>query len=124
MVLKTLAFDVGTYTYVRRYYETNLKLTQVEIWILLISALKVTAMLPDYFLQEVNYLYVIFFCNSVTTCWLGYVLHMRCQIIKDVPVEKARRFTILFVCKLTLLVAIFFCSPLFEYLLHKDRQRY
>ena len=81
MVLKTIAFDVGIVQYVRRYYETNKTFNQVEIWILIVTGLKVTALLPDYFIMEINYLYFIFVANSATTAWLSHVLHLRGCII-------------------------------------------
>ena len=124
MVLKTLAFDVGTYGYVKHYYATYHSLMLVEVWLLVISAIKVTAMLPDYFLQEINYLFYVFFCNSLTTLWLSFVLHLRCQIIQDAPVEKARRFKILFVVKMLLLVMLVSVGPFIEYAVRNSNSFY
>ena len=82
MVGKTLAFDVGIFNYIKRYYQTYKTFNQVEIWILLLTGLKVTILLPDYFLKEINFLYWVFVLNSLTTFWLSHVLHLRGCIIQ------------------------------------------
>ena len=82
MVLKTIAFDVGIYGYIKRTHETYKQCNMVEIWLLVITGLKVTILLPDYFLQEINYLYIVFIINSGTTFWLSHVLHLRACIIQ------------------------------------------
>ena len=81
MAGKTLAFDIGIFNYIKRYYQTYKTFNQVEIWILLLTGVKVTILLPDYFLREINFLYWVFVLNSLTTFWLSHVLHIRGCII-------------------------------------------
>ena len=81
MVLKTLAIDYSVFQYSLRYYRTHKSINQVEIWLLLATGLKVTALLPDYFVKEINYLFMVFALNSATTFWLSHVLHIRGCII-------------------------------------------
>ena len=49
MVLKTLAFDFSFYGYVKRYRKTYGTWNQVEIWLLILAAVKLTFLLPNYF---------------------------------------------------------------------------
>ena len=83
VVLKTLGFDYALIRYIMRYYQTYKSCGEVEIWLMVLTAIKVTILMPDYFLQEINYLFVVFVINSATTFWLSHVLHMRACIIQE-----------------------------------------
>ena len=83
VVGKTLAFDWGFYNYIKRYYQTYKSFNQVEIWMLLLTMVKVTVLMPNYFLREINYLYMVFIINSATTFWLSHILHIRSCIIQE-----------------------------------------
>ena len=86
----------------------------MEIWLLLATAFKVTALLPDYFLKEINYLFIIFVLNSATTFWLSHVLHIRGCIIQESPQWTARCFILLLVIRLLLLAVILGVAPFFD----------
>ena len=60
MTVKTLLFDFSITRYVIRYKQTYKTWHQVEIWLLLLTAFKVSFALPNYFLKEMNYLFYIF----------------------------------------------------------------
>ena len=62
---------------------------------MILTAIKVTALCPDYFLYEINWLFYVFVVNSGTTFWLSHVLHMRGCIIKQRPKMVVRGFKFL-----------------------------
>ena len=42
---------------------------------LIFTAIKVSIMLPNYWIHEINYIYWVFVMNTVTTIWLSHVIH-------------------------------------------------
>ena len=121
VVGKTLAFDWGFYNYIRRYYTTYKKCNQVEIWLLLLTAIKVTVLMPNYFIREINYLYAVFIINSATTFWLSHILHIRSCIIQERSECTARCFLALTVARVCLLIIIIFGGNLVDRHLFKAR---
>ena len=59
---------------------------------MLLTAVKVTALVPDYFLGDINYLFWAFVINSLTTFWLSHVLHLRCCILREASICRIRGF--------------------------------
>ena len=113
---KTVAFDFGIYNYVVRYLETYKVWCQAEIWILILTAIKVTVLCPDYFLYDINWLFYVFVVNSGTTFWLSHVLHMRGCIIKQKPKMVVRSFKFLTIVRFLLLFIILFFCPFLDQL--------
>ena len=123
MVLKTIAVDYSIVHYCVRYYRTHNTINQVEIWLLISTAFKVTALLPDYFIREINYLFLIFVLNSATVFWLSHVLHIRGCIIQESPKCTVRGFILLLVIRMLLLVVILGVAPFIDDLfLGRDRR--
>ena len=87
---------------------------------MLATGFKVTALLPDYFLKEINYLFIIFALNSATTFWLSHVLHIRGCIIHESPRWTARGFIALLVIRLLLLAVILGIAPFIDDLFFGD----
>ena len=112
--LKTLAFDIGIYNYVLRYLQTYKRWCKAEIMILLLTAIKVTALCPNYFFYEINWLFYVFVVNSATTFWLSHVLHMRGCIIKQKSKMKVRGFKALTIIRFGLLFILLFCGPFLD----------
>lgn len=50
-----------------KYYKTYGKMNQGEIWILLMTLVKLFILFPIYWLHEMNMLFVVFALNSVCT---------------------------------------------------------
>ena len=123
MVLKTIATDYSIIQYCIRYYRTHNTINQVEIWLLIATAFKVTALLPDYFVREINYLFLIFVLNSATTFWLSHVLHIRGCIIQESPKWTARGFIILLVVRMVLLLVILGVAPFIDDLFLGDKRQ-
>ena len=121
---KTIAFDYGIFHYIVRYLETYKVWCQAEIWILILTAIKVTVLCPDYFLYEINWLFYVFVVNSGTTFWLSHVLHMRGCIIKQKPKMVVRGFKFLTFTRFSLLFIILFLSPFLDQLFTDSKGNY
>ena len=114
MVIKTLAFDFSFYSYVQRYRKTYGTWNQVEICLLILAAVKLTILLPNYFFKKINYLFYIFALNTLCTFWLSHILHLRGCIIRNVTSCTARSYMALFISKIAILAVLVGVSPLFE----------
>ena len=114
MVLKTLAFDFSFYGYVQRYRKTYGTWDQVEIWLLILAAGKLTFLLPNYFLKEINYLFYVYAVNTLCTFWLSHILHLRGCIIRNVTSCTARGYMALFISKIAILAVLVGLSPFIE----------
>jgi len=84
---------------------------------LLLTALKVSFALPNYFIKEINYLFYIFVFNTATTFWLSHVLHMRSCILQGRSLCVARCFVALFIVRILILISIVFLGFLFDEIL-------
>ena len=123
MVLKTIAVDYSIVNYCIRYYQTHNTINQVEIWLLISTAFKVTALLPDYFVREINYLFLIFVLNSATVFWLSHVLHIRGCIIQESPKCTVRGFIALLTIRMVLLLVILGVAPFIDDLFRGKERR-
>ena len=90
----------------------------------MISAIKVTLLLPNYFLREINYLFCIFIANSATTFWLSHVLHIRGCIIQNRSKRWARSFQLLLAMRLFLLFLILVLAPAFVNIYAHEKEFY
>ena len=70
--------------------------------------------MPDYFLQMINYLYIVFIINSGTTFLLSHVLHMRACIIQDRSLCHARTLVALLAMRMIILTVIVFAGPFID----------
>ena len=122
MVIKTLAFDFSFYSYVQRYRKTYGTWNQVEICLLILAAVKLTILLPNYFFKKINYLFYIFALNTLCTFWLSHILHLRGCIIRNVSSCTARSYMALFILKIAILAVLVGVSPLFEAYFSKSHQ--
>ena len=111
---KTICFVFGLYGYVCRYYRTHKTCNQVEIWLLSITAIKVAILLPDYFIREINFLWLVFLINSATTFWLSHVLHVRGCIIHEKPKSTVRFYQGLFTIRILVLLTLFIFVPMLQ----------
>ena len=109
--VKTVLFDKQFILYIKRYWDTYSTLNQVEIWIMLVTAVKVTVVVPDYFLNEINWLFWVFIVNSLVTFWLSHLLHMRACMARNGSRCEARSFIALFAFRLLLIPCIIFLGP-------------
>ena len=81
LLIKTVLFDVNITKYVLRYLKTYKTWMQAEIWILILTAIKVSILLPNYWIKNMNYIYWVFVMNTTTTFWLSHVLHQRNSVV-------------------------------------------
>lgn len=117
-VVKAILFDWQFYNYSKRYYETYKTFNQVEIWIMVLTAIKITLVVPDYLYCSVNWLYFIFIANSAVTFWLSHLLHMRACVVRQGSVCEARAFVVLLCLRLFIvLVLIPFFGPYMDTLM-------
>ena len=123
-MIKMVLFDWQFYNYIKRYWETYHTLNQVEIWIMLITAIKITVVVPDYVFQEINWLFWVFVVNSIVTYWMSHLLHMRKLMINQGSVCAGRWFVALFVFRILLILAIIFAGPVFDNLSRKHDRDY
>ena len=87
----------------------------MEIWLLIITAIKVAILLPNYFIREINFLFLVFMINSATTFWLSHLLHIRGCIIHEKPKSSVRFFQCLLTARIVLLLALYFSAPVVQY---------
>lgn len=90
----------------------------------MISAFKVTLLLPNYFIREINFLFIVFILNSATTFWLSHVLHIRGCIIQNRSKGCARFFQVLFVTRLFLLFFILYLAPVVQHIADEDKTKF
>lgn len=111
MLVKTLLFDISLTKYIIRYYKTYKKLMQVEIFLFILTAFKVTILLPNYLIKNINWIYWVFIINSGTTYWLSHVLHQRNCVVWERSQRYARGVTSLFALRIIGLLCIIFLAP-------------
>lgn len=87
----------------------------------MLTAVKVTLLLPDYFLQEINYLFIVFVINSVTTFWLSHVLHLRGCMIREASKCRIRGYQTLFILKIIVLCILVVIGPFLEAVIHRQQ---
>ena len=87
----------------------------MEIWLLIITAVKVAILLPNYFIREINFLFLVFMINSATTFWLSHLLHIRGCIILEKPKSYVRFYRSLLTARIVLLLALYFLAPTTQY---------
>ena len=84
---------------------------QVEIFLFLLTAFKVTALLPNYLIKNINWIYWVFIINSGTTYWLSHVLHQRNCIVWQRNTCYAKVINFLFGLRILALLGIIFIAP-------------
>ncbi len=89
---------------------------------MLLTAIKVSLAMPDYFLQMINYLYIVFIINSGTTFLLSHVLHMRACIIQDRSLCHARTLVALLAMRMIILTVIVFAGPFIDSIFDGDKK--
>ena len=124
-LVKTVLFDKQFFSYIKRYWETYNTFNQVEIWIMLLTAVKVTVVVPNYAINEINWLFWVFIVNSAVTFWLSHLLHMRACMARNGSRCEARSFIVLFAFRIMLILIIIFIGPVFDNLVrHPDKHFY
>ena len=111
MLVKTLLFDISLTKYIIRYYKTYNKFMQVEIFLFILTAFKVTILLPNYLIKNINWIYWVFIINSATTYWLSHVLHQRNCVVWERSKRYAWGVTGLFMLRIFGLCCIIFLAP-------------
>ena len=99
---------------IHRYYLTFGKFNIPEIWFIVMTLIKITILLPNYFLVEMNTLYAVFILNSICSYWLNYVLGQRACVCLELPIKKVRMNKFLFIFQLTMFVLNIFLCPLYD----------
>ena len=56
-----------------KYKRTYGTLRLPEVWIILLTLLKVTILIPNYFIIEINTLFIVFLLNSYCSYFLTYI---------------------------------------------------
>mmetsp|Transcript_9097 Transcript_9097/g.12371 ORF Transcript_9097/g.12371 Transcript_9097/m.12371 type:complete len:153 (-) Transcript_9097:1477-1935(-) len=90
---------------------------------MVLTAIKVTVVVPDYLFQEINWLFAVFIANSGTTYWLSHVLHMRGVMSRQASRCEARSFVALLIVRLSITFIIVFVGPIFDNLMRDETQR-
>ena len=121
LIVKAILFDLQFYNYIKRYKETYQTWNQVEIWIMLLTAVKITILIPDYFVKNINWIFWIFATNSAVTFWLSHVLHMRAIMARKATVCAARSIIALFAIRLLLLFVILVVGPVIDRVLTETK---
>ena len=80
---------------------------------------KLSALLPNYFVKEINWLYTIFIINSFCTFWMSHILHMRGCIIQQKSGHYARFIVALFCIRIAFLIIIVLATPFVNFWLAK-----
>ena len=124
VIFKTVIFDLQFYSYIKRYWETYQTLNQVEIWIMLFTAIKITVVVPDYVFNEINWLFWVFIVNSAMTFWLSHILHMRACMVHQSSVCEARAFVAVFAFRIFLIICIIILGPIFDNLSNNEGAEY
>ena len=115
IALKTLFFDYHIFFYVKRYLQTYKTWMQAEIWIFIITAIKVSILAPNYWIKDMNWIYWTFILNSLTTFWLSHVLHQRNGVVLARGVRVSWAYTALTIFRTcTLFFFIFVYPAIFE----------
>ena len=113
-IFKSIAFNVQFFSYIKRYWQTYKTLNQVEIWIFLLTAIKMTVVVPDYWFYEINWLFWVFVVNSAVTFWMSHLLHMRTFMVRKGSVCEGRCIVAWFVIRIILIIAIIFIGPIYD----------
>ena len=74
VTFKCLSFAYKLMWMLHRYHLTYGTFKMPEVWITGATLLKITLLLPNYFIIEINTLYVVFLLNSYCSYFLAYVL--------------------------------------------------
>ena len=91
---------------------------------MLLTAIKITVCVPNYWYYEINWLFWVFLVNSAVTFWLSHLLHMRACMVRQASVCEARSFVAVFAFRIILIFGIIFAGPIFENIGRKDGHYY
>lgn len=97
-----------------KYYRTYERVNVPEIWINLMTLIKLFLLLPIYWLHDINLLFLVFTLNSICMVWLNYILSQRMTVALDLGprhVKSIKYFTILWVI---VFLGMIFVMPLFD----------
>ena len=73
VVFKCLSFGYKMIWMAIKYKRTYGTLRLPEVWIILLTLLKVTILIPNYFIIEINTLFIVFLLNSYCSYFLTYI---------------------------------------------------
>ena len=73
VVFKCVSFAYKLIWMALKYKRTYGTLSLPEVWIILLTLLKVTILIPNYFIIEINTLFVVFLLNSYCSYFLTYI---------------------------------------------------
>ena len=85
-----------------------------EVYILAFTLLKITMILPNYFIREINTLAVVFLLNSMTSYSLSYVFAQRTCVVLELPIRKLKFNRYMFITVVCIFALIMFIVPLFD----------
>ena len=91
-----------------------------EVWFLVITLVKLIALLPAYWYRQINFMYAIFLVNSLSCYWLNYLLLQRMCVALDQPVSKVKWNKYGFIFQIIFFVANIFVAPLWEAALKRE----
>lgn len=81
VVLKCASFGYKLIWMTKRYKMTHNTFNLPEVWLIGITMLKILILLPNYFIREINMLYLVFLLNSYCSYFLTYLFSQRTCIL-------------------------------------------
>ena len=90
VVCKCICLSVKLITMIKRYHMTHKTYNLPEVYFVAVTLLKVTILLPNYFLHEMNTIYFVFLLNSLCSYFLTYILSQRTCVTLELEVKKVR----------------------------------
>ena len=86
-----------------------------EVYFVFVTLVKVAILLPNYFVYEINTLFLVLVLNSLCSYFLTYILSQRTCVTLELPLKKVWWNKFFFLIQVILFVVITFVSPLFDF---------
>ena len=98
-----------------KYYRTYGTMNLPEIWLILMTLVKITILLPNYFVHEINTMYCVFILNSYCSYFLTYIFAQRTCILLELHENKMRLNRIFFCIQIGLFTFMIFLYPFMDF---------
>ena len=120
MIFKVISSGYRIVWTIKRYERTFPMYRVPEVWFLVITLVKLIALLPAYWYRQINFMYAIFLVNSLSCYWLNYLLLQRMCVALDQSLSKVKWNKYGFIFQITMFVANIFVAPLWEAALKRE----
>ena len=97
-----------------KYYKTFGTLNVTEIWLSLLTAIKLFILLPVYWVRGINMLFVVFALNSICTMLINYMLSERMAVALGLSFGHFKMLKYMAIFWIVFFVAMIFLAPLFD----------